>query len=159
MHTQGLAAIYHNRLSEFRRPTNRQRYGLRQEDELRRGLGSDDKLSVHHNMRDDAIYKMDAIVRFRDEPTLPAVGIQFTTRRDADKLNRTLAVVRRTRIVSRMLYVEAQCPLHESVFGPLTDLLRFIAKSPRERGIVSAVLTTETQSKYWFRDLKSFPFE
>jgi len=135
------------------------RYGLRQESELRRGLSADDKLFVHHSDSEDAIYKMDAIVRFRDAPMLPAVGIQFTTKSDTDKMNRTIAAVRRTRIVSRLLYLQAECPLDESVFTAVGDLIRFIAKSPGGQGIVCAVLSTDGQGKYWFRDLKSFPLE
>jgi hypothetical protein len=137
----------------------RQPYGLRQEGQLRRGLRDNGKLLVHYNASDDAIYKMDAVVRFREMPKLPAVGIQFTTRPDPEKLNRTIAAVRRSRIVSRLLYLQADCPLHPTVFGAIGDLIRLIAGSPAERGIVYAVLTTDGQNKYWFRETKCFPLE
>jgi hypothetical protein len=90
---------------------------------------------------------------------LPAVGIQFTTKPDIDKMNRTIAAVRRSRIVSRLLYLQAECPLNDSVFTAVGDLIRFIAKSPGSQGIVCAILSTDGQGKYWFRDLKSFPLE
>lgn len=84
----------------FRRSGSALRYGLRQEGELRRGLSADPNLHVHHSATEDAIYKMDAIVRFRHAPLLPAVGIQFTTRSDTDKVNRTVATMLRTRRAS-----------------------------------------------------------
>src|SRR5271165_2072089 len=93
--------------SPLRHSASRLSYGLRQESKLRWGLRSNTNLLVHYKASDDAIYKMDAIVQFRDMPMLPAVGIQFTTRRDLDKLNRTIAAVRRSQIVSRLLYLEA----------------------------------------------------
>ena len=141
------------------RCTSRLRYGLRQEAELRRGLRCDDKLIVHYRPRADAIYKIDAVVRFRDAPMLPVVGIQFTTKSDPDKMHRTIAAVRRSRIVSRMLYLEAECPLAEAAFPAIGNLIRFIAGSSGEQGIVCAVLTSDSQGKYWFRDLRSFPIE
>jgi hypothetical protein len=152
-------ALSYPRFHWFRSSGNALRYGLRQESELRRGLSADQKLHVHHDETEDAIYKMDAIVRFRNAPLLPAVGIQFTTKPDLDKVNRTIAVVRRTRIVSRLLYLEAECALNESAFPLIADLIRFLADGPAERGIVCAVLTTDGKSKYWFRDLKCFPLE
>lgn len=158
MQTQACAAPYY-RFQTPHRSASRLRYGLRQESELRRGLSADNKLFVHHSASEDAIYKMDAIVRFRDAPMLPAVGIQFTTKPDIDKMNRTIAAVRRTRIVSRLLYLQAECPLNESVFTAVSDLIRFIAKSPGVQGIMCAILSTDGQGKYWFRDLKSFPLE
>lgn len=143
-----------SRHSGTRRP-----YGLRQESELRQGLQANTNLLVQYNARDDAIYKMDAVVQLRNEPMLPAVGIQFTTRQDLEKLNRTIAAVRRSRIVSRLLYLQAECPLHASVFGAIADLIRLIAESPADRGIVHAVLTSDGQGKYWFREVTSFSFE
>ena len=134
-------------------------YGLVQESELRQGLRGNTNLMVHYNASDDAIYKMDAVVQFRDKPMLPAVGIQFTTRQDMEKLNRTIAAVRRSRIVSRLLYLQADCPMQASVFGAIADLIRFIAGSPADRGIVYAVLTSDGQDKHWFREVRCFPFE
>ena len=141
------------------RRTPRLRYGLWQEKELRRGLRDRGKLIVHYSSSADAIYKIDAIVRFRNAPMLPAVGIQFTTKADPDKMQRTIAAVRRSRIVSRMLYLEAECPLAEPAFPAIGNLIRFIAESSGEQGIVCAVLTSDGQGKYWFRDRKSFPVE
>lgn len=151
--------LSNQRFHWFRRPGDALRYGLRQERELRRGLSADHNLHVHHSATEDAIYKMDAIVRFRHAPMLPAVGIQFTTKPDPDKVNRTIAAVRRTRIVSRLLYLEAECPLAGPAFGLISDLIRFRANSSGERGIISAVLTSDGQGKYWFRDPKCFPLE
>lgn len=91
MQTQTFTTPYY----PFRTPHrsgSRLRYGLRQESELRRGLSADNKLFVHHSDSEDTIYKMDAIVRFRDAPMLPAVGIQFTTKPDVEKMNRTIRI-------------------------------------------------------------------
>lgn len=160
MHPQTRIRAYSvPRFHSFRRSGHVVRYGLRQESELRRGLSMDTTLRVDHDQTEDAIYKMDAIVRFLDAPLLPAVGIQFTTKADPDKVKRTIAAVRRSRIVSRLLYLEAEYALTAAVFPMITDLIRVLAGSPADRAIICAVLTGDGHDRYWFRDLKCHPLE
>jgi hypothetical protein len=134
-------------------------YGLKQEEELRRGLQADANLLVHYSLTEDAIYKMDAIVRFRDAPMWPAVGIQFTTKFDPEKIQRTIAAVRRSRIVSRLLYLQVDGPLTESAFPIIRRLVRLTATFTDDKGFISVVLASDTQGQYGIRDAQAFPVE
>jgi hypothetical protein len=127
------------------------RYGLRQEEALRRGLRGDRRLLVHHNPEMDSIYKLDAVVRHRDDPMLPAVGIQFTTKHDPDKQALTIAAVRRTRFVTRLIYLEAECPLEESAFEKVRELVRDVAQNKESKGIVCAILYVNEEGCFDFR--------
>jgi hypothetical protein len=126
-------------------------YGLRQEEALRRGLRGDRRLLVHHNPEMDAIYKLDAVVRHRDDPMLPAVGIQFTTKHDPDKQALTIAAVRRTRFVTRLIYLEAECPLEGAAFERVRELVRDVAQNKESRGIVCAILYVNEEGRFDFR--------
>lgn len=67
--------------------------------------------------------------------------------------------MRRTRIVSRLLYLEAECPLAESVFPLIADLIRKLAHNPAERGVIYARLTGDGQGNYSLREMQCFALD
>ena len=132
-------------------------YGLRQEERMRRALRHDERLEVRYSRELDAIYKLDAVVLDRTNPLLPAVGVQFTTRHDPEKRRSTIAAVRRTRVVPRLLYLEAERPLGPPAYPLLLNLVRHIARLPVDRGIVSAILTRDGNHRYCLRQVRAEP--
>lgn len=133
------------------------RYGLRQENELRDGLRRIGRLTVTHDVRTDKVYKLDAVVTDRERPESPAVGIQFTTRRDPQKRERTIAAVQRTEIVARFLYLEAECPLAEPAFEKVRELVRDVARRRDQKGILCAVLFKDHKGCFAIKRVAYFP--
>src|SRR5437879_2124350 len=102
------------------RPSTGVSYGKQQEMMMRLALESGTGLDVRYTTEIDTVYKLDAVVIDRNRPLRPAVGIQFTTMHDDDKVRRTIDMIRRTRIVERLLYLESECRLERSAF----DMIR-----------------------------------
>ena len=125
-------------------------YGLRQERSFRKGLRGS-SLSVRYSPELDRIHKLDCVVIHRRLPSLPAVGIQFTTKHDPEKKARTIAEYRRHRAVPRLLYLEAECPLSAGAFGIIRKLVYQTARVPRKNKVVSAVLAFD--GGYFFRQV------
>lgn len=142
-----------------RYPRNLKRYGFREEEKLRCGLRSDKRLSVYHNLELDEIYKLDAVVVDLDAPYLPPVGVQFTTKRDPEKEERTLAAVRRHRVVARLLYLISECPLRDEALPMICDIVRETARQPARKAFIMAVLATDSEGNFCFRRLEELPLE
>lgn len=145
----------HNPPAAF--PNRAGSYGHRQEALFRHGLRSDRRLSVYHDRSLDEIYKLDAVIRFRDQQHLPAVGVQFTTRHDEAKLARTFESVRRNRVVTRFIYLVAEDGLKNSAWGLIHDLVLTTARQPEGKGMVLAVLATDERGGFYLRKVKNFP--
>jgi hypothetical protein len=155
-------------LRRLRRPVFRQdrkhtrnlrQYGFREEEKLRCGLRSDKRLAVHHSAELDEIYKLDAVVRDLDAPHLPAVGVQFTTKHDTEKEDRTLDAVRRHRVVVRLLYLVAECPLRAQALPMIRDMVRHTARQPSKKALILAVLAVDEQGQFYFRRREELPLE
>lgn len=142
--------------SRSRIPT---RYGFREEQKLRCGLRGDKRLAVHHTEELDEIYKLDAVVRDLDAPHLPAVGVQFTTKHDLEKEERTLDAVRRHRVVVRLLYLIAECPLEDRALPIIRDMVRQTARQPATKALIVAVLATDEKGDFFFRKREELPLE
>jgi hypothetical protein len=111
-------------------------YGLRQEEQLKRGLAREFEVIASADL--DYLQKLDCVVRDRLHPELPAVGIQVTLKtHDKEKMLATLAVLRRTRAVSRAVYLIVETEIGEAVFPPLIQLLRRAACMDREAMLVA----------------------
>lgn len=134
-------------------------YGLRQERAFRHGLTLGGGLRVHYSEELDRIYKLDAVALDAQSPGLPAVGIQFSTNPDAEKVARTIAAVRRSCVVQRFLYVEARCSLGEAAYPILIDLVRITARMPAERAVVFAALDRDETTGFFLRRLRAVPMD
>jgi hypothetical protein len=124
-------------------------------------LSSCPELDVRYSYEIDTIYKLDAVVLVRERPLLPAVGVQFTTKHDEDKMRRTIDLIRRTRIVTRLLYLESECRLGLHAFDIIRTLVLFTATTKPGQDIVTAVLTKDDQGQFVcpYRDLHCFSME
>jgi hypothetical protein len=81
----------------------------------------------------DFLQKLDCVVRDNAHPELPAVGIQITARaHDREKMMAVLATLRRTRAVSRAMYLVIEAELRDGIFPALALLIREIARMDRE---------------------------
>jgi len=141
------------------RPATGLSYGKQQEMMMRRALESGTGLDVRYTTEIDTVYKLDAVVIDRSRPLRPAVGIQFTTMHNEDKVRRTIDMIRRTRIVERLLYLEAECRLDRSAFDMIRNLVMFVATAKSDKGIVTVVLAKDNQGRFTFRDLQCFSME
>lgn len=141
------------------RPATGLSYGKQQEMMMRRALESGTGLEVRYSTEIDTVYKLDAVVIDRNKPLRPAVGIQFTTMHDEDKVRRTIDMIRRTRIVERLLYLESECRLERSAFDMIRNLVMFVATAKPDKGIVTAVLAKDNQGRFTFRNLCCFSME
>jgi hypothetical protein len=111
-------------------------YGLRQEEQLKRGLAREFAVIASADL--DYLQKLDCVVRDRLHPELPPVGIQVTLRtHDNEKMVATLAVLRRTRAVSRAVYLIVETEIGETAFPPLIQLLHEAAGMDREAMLVA----------------------
>lgn len=134
-------------------------YGKQQEMIMRQALESGPGLDVRYSTEIDTVYKLDAVVIDHDRPLRPPVGVQFTTIHDEDKVRRTIDMVRRTRIVARLLYLESECRLEKAAFQMIRNLVMFVATAKPDKGIVTVVLAKDTQGRFTFRDLRCFSME
>ncbi|HEY6344096.1 MAG TPA: hypothetical protein VIY49_21585 [Bryobacteraceae bacterium] len=98
-------------------------------------------------------------VRPRRPDLWPAVGIQFTTKFDPEKIQRTIAAVRRSRIVSRLLYLQVDGPITEAAFPIIRRLVRLTATFTDDKGFISVVLASDAQGQYGICDARAFPVE
>jgi hypothetical protein len=126
---------------------------------MRRALESGTGLDVRYSTEIDTVYKLDAVVIDRNKPLRPPVGVQFTTIHDEDKVQRTIDMIRRTRIVSRLLYLESECRLERPAFEMIRNLVMFVATAKPDKGIVTVVLAKDNQGRFTFRDLRCFSME
>lgn len=111
-------------------------YGLRQERQLRRGLAREFEVIASADL--DYLQKLDCVVRDRLRPELPAVGIQITLKtHDNEKMEATLAALRRTRAVSRAVYLIVEVEVGKAVFPPLIHMLRRVAAMNRDAMLVA----------------------
>lgn len=131
-------------------------YGKQQEILMRRALESGAEFDVRYSTKIDTVYKLDAVVIDRARPLRPAVGIQFTTIHDADKVQGTIDIIRRTRIVERLLYLESECRLEQTAFEMICNLVMFVSTAKPDKGIVTVVLAKDSQGRFTFRDLRCF---
>lgn len=143
-----------------RRPhTSRLPYGKAQELIMRRALQAARSWAVRYTKEIDTIYKLDAVVIDRERPLLPAVGLQFTTMHSPDKMQSTIDMIRRTGIVERLLYLEAECRIDEAAFVLIQTLVHYTAETKPAQGIVTAILGKDEQGRFCLRDLRCYSIE
>lgn len=143
-----------------RRPrTSRLPYGKAQELVMRRAVEAAQGLVVRYSLEADRIYKVDLVVADRERPLLPAVGLQFTTAHNPEKMQSTIDMIRRTRIVERLLYLEAECRIDEAASTLIQTLVRHTAETKPSKGIVTAVLCKDEHGRFCLRDLRCYGIE
>jgi hypothetical protein len=142
-----------------RRCTSRLPYGKAQELVMRRALEADHGLVTKYSPEADRIYKVDLVVVDQQRPLLPAVGLQFTTAHNPEKMQSTIDMIRRTRIVERLLYLEAECRIEEAAFALIQTLVRHTAATKPSQGIVTAVLGRDEHGRFCLRHLRCFSIE
>lgn len=134
-------------------------YGKAQEAIMRRALHEDDGFVVRYTKEIDTIYKLDAVVLDRERPLVPAVGLQFTTAHNQEKMQSTIDMVRRTGIVQRLVYLEAECPINEAAFPLIQTLVRHAATAKPAQGIVTAVLSKDERGGFTLRNVRCYSIE
>ena len=134
-------------------------YGKAQELVMRRALEADPDLAVLYSPEADRIYKVDLVVADRRRPLLPVVGLQFTTAHNPEKMQSTIDMIRRTRIVERLLYLEAECRIEQAAFTLIQTLVRHTADTKPSQGIVTAILNKDEHGRFCLRDLRCYSME
>jgi hypothetical protein len=134
-------------------------YGKAQEVIMRRALHKGDGFVVRYTREIDTIYKLDAVVLDRERPLAPAVGLQFTTAHNQEKMQSTIDMVRRTGIVQRFVYLEAECPIEEAAFPLIQTLVRYTATAKPAQGIVTAILTKDERGCFTLRNVRCYSIE
>jgi hypothetical protein len=126
---------------------------------MRRALLAADAWIVRYTKEIDTIYKLDAVVIDRRRPLLPAVGLQFTTMHSPEKMRSTIDMIRRTGIVERLLYLEAECRIDEGAFTLIQTLVRYTAETKPSQGIVTAILSKDEHGRFCLRDIRCHSVE
>jgi hypothetical protein len=128
--------------SPFRIPVGQPlQFGQLQESLFRTLLAEIPDVQVVYDASADAIYKLDAVVWWRDKPLLPAVGVQFTINPDQEKRLCALRAVHRSGVVSRFLYVQlSRCQVDQEAVELVSVLIRRVAELPGMQVMLSAVV-------------------
>lgn len=129
--------------------------GLIEEERMRTALRNIG-LDVVYSAELDRL-KVDALVSLKANPPLPPVGLQYTRQRSGRKQRKAIEVVRKTRIVSRFLYLSCRLPITERVTTIIHSLLMFVAEANPERGIMAVVLDKDPSLPRYIVRVRSFP--
>jgi hypothetical protein len=120
------------------------KYGHRQEALFRTALAQLPGLQVVYDHAADTIYKLDAIVWHRNQPLLPAVGVQFTLNPDEEKRVSALSAIERSDVVSRFLYVQlSRCDVDYEAVQTVSALISRVAELPGLQVMLSAVVARD----------------